>query len=77
MKNIEDYLTRTKSAVKHLFNAYNSYWEILLLPERPAFLLDVHSDSINNEEAYENWYQANKLIIENNIFFHYLCLHLT
>jgi hypothetical protein len=66
MNNIEDYLKRTENAVKPLFEAYNSYWKLLSMPERPVFIYDIGTDSDKNE-VYENWYNTNKLLIEERL----------
>lgn len=38
MKNAEDYLERTESAIRHLFNAVDSYLEPLRVGIRPIFV---------------------------------------
>ena len=38
MKNAEDYLERTESAVRHLFNAVDSYLETLRVGIKPVFV---------------------------------------
>ena len=67
MNNIEEYLNKTKSAVNKLFEAYNSYWELLLIPKRPGFSSWGDPDSIENIKAYEKWHKENKAIIEERL----------
>lgn len=39
MEHIQEYLLKTKSAVQKIYEAYNSYYELMRIPERPLFIL--------------------------------------
>jgi hypothetical protein len=68
MDNIIEYLNRTKSAVSKLFEAYNSYWELLKRDDDRLYFYS--SGDINSEEnklAYEKWRIENKEIIEADL----------
>ncbi len=64
MNSIEDYLKRTESAVKKLFEANKSYWDLLEYPERPIFSWWGDLESNENKQAYEKWHQENKEKLE-------------
>lgn len=64
MEHIKDYLTKTKSAVQKVFEAYNSYLDLMKFPQRPGFFFWGDPDSEENKKAYENWRLENKEVLE-------------
>ncbi|MCF8241361.1 MAG: hypothetical protein K9J16_08230 [Melioribacteraceae bacterium] len=64
MNNLEEYISKTKSAVTKLFEAYNSYWELMYSPERPSFHFWGDPESEENKKAYEEWRKENNSILE-------------
>src|SRR4030043_159724 len=61
MDNIGEYLERTKSAVVKLFEAYDTYWELLQKPEMPTLPL------MGNDDSLIKWESDNKEILEERI----------
>jgi len=64
MENIQDYILQTKSAVQKIYEAYNSYSELMQIPERPAFFFWGDSESEENKIAYEKWQIKNHEVLE-------------
>lgn len=64
MEQIKDYLLKTKSAVQKIFEAYNSYLELMRIPQRPAFFSLGDLDSIENKLTYEKWQIENKEVLD-------------
>ncbi len=67
MNDVKEYLSRTKSAVSKLFESYNSYWELLENPKRPAFTCWGDFESEENIKAYEKWREENNSIFEERL----------
>ena len=59
MNDANEYLARTKSAVQKIYEVYNSYYELMSIPERPAFF-SRGDPSDENKTAYEKWQIENK-----------------
>lgn len=64
MEQIQDYLLKTKSAIQKIYEAYNSYFELMRIPQRPAFFSWGDPDSDENKIAYENWLIENKEVLD-------------
>lgn len=64
MDTIVEYLSKTKSAVKKLYEASDSYLELLRIPERPVFVCWGDPDSEENKNAYEKWRKDNEKVLE-------------
>lgn len=64
MEQIQEYLLKTKSAVQKIYEAYNSYYELMKIPERPSFFTLGNPDSEENKIAYEKWQIENKEVLE-------------
>ncbi len=64
MKQIQDYILKTKSAVQRLYEAYYSYYELMEVPERPVFTFWGEPDSEENKIAYEKWQKENQEILQ-------------
>lgn len=64
MEQVKDYLSKTKSAVQKVFEAYNSYLDLMRIPQRPVFFGwgDFHSEE--NKSAYVKWLIENKAALE-------------
>lgn len=67
MTNLDEYLKSTKSAVSKLFEAYNSYWELMNEPERPVFFYCGETDNDEYRIAYNTWREENKEILDERI----------
>ena len=64
MEQIQDYLSKTKSAVQKVFEAYNSYLELIEVPKRPGFFFWGDPDSEENKRVYAKWRIENKEVLE-------------
>lgn len=64
MEQIQEYLSKTKSAVQKIYEAYNSYYELMRIPERPSFFIVGDPDSEENRIAYKKWQTENKEVLE-------------
>jgi hypothetical protein len=64
MEQFKDYLSKTKSAVQKVFEAYDSYLDLLRYPERPIFPFLGNPDSEENKRAYKIWHEENKAMLE-------------
>lgn len=67
MNTIEDYISQTKSAVKKLYEAHDSYYELLRTPKRPGFTCWGDPDSEVNKKAYDKWRRGNEKAIHARI----------
>ncbi|HSW56000.1 MAG TPA: hypothetical protein VLH59_13005 [Ignavibacteriaceae bacterium] len=64
MEHIKDYLSKTKSAVQKVFEAYDSYLELMKIPQRPAFFYWGDPNSEENKQAYAKWRIENKEVLK-------------
>ncbi|QQS36143.1 MAG: hypothetical protein IPM56_18200 [Ignavibacteriales bacterium] len=65
MELIQDYLSKTKSAVQKVFEAYDSYLDLIRIPQRPGFFFFGDPDSEENRKAYDKWRIENKEVLED------------
>lgn len=63
MKSAEDYLERTESAVRHLFNAVDSYLETLRVGIKPVFVSGLPYRP-EQDALYSAWCIENAVALE-------------
>jgi hypothetical protein len=66
MGTIESYLEKTHSAAQKVYSAINSYYELLLLPQRPIFASLMQDEDVLQLE-YEKWRLDNRQQIEERL----------
>ena len=72
LNSLEEYLNRTESAVRKLFDGIDSYIKILRNSPKPIFTYrsssaDIETDQKSREQAYENWKSSNEEEIKSSL----------
>ncbi|MCX6174227.1 MAG: hypothetical protein NTZ27_05700 [Ignavibacteriales bacterium] len=67
METLDQYIKETESAVKRIYDAYYSYYELMKEPKRPFFFYcgDTNTEEFRN--ARDKWEEENKDILEERI----------